>query len=135
MLSMFFIGCDKEDIAVKGEFHEALSSKYPAATNIRWEKDGKYYVADCYVSGIETEVKFDKNAQWIKSEFNLSYDMLPETIKTSLTQMGYNRINIDDIDLIYEPNKEEFYEIEIERIENDYTIYMNKEGTLLSSRP
>ena len=51
MLSMLFIGCDEEDIAVQGAFHAALSPTYHAETTISLAQDGTYEYQECSVSG------------------------------------------------------------------------------------
>ncbi len=130
-----FASCDKDDVRPEEKFTIALNTKYPGATNVSWDKEGNYYVADCYISGIESEIWYDKSANWVRSEFDIPYDLLPETIKNSLLSYGYSRIDIDDIDLIYEIGKDEYYDIDIDREDKDITIYMSKEGEMLGGRP
>ena len=115
--------------------NSALITKYPEVTIVEWEKEGAFYVADCYIKGIETEVWFTPDTKWVKTEFDLTYDMLPAPVLEKLTSLGYGRVNIDDIDFIYVLNKQEFYKVEIDRKGKDLIIYLDTLGEILPARP
>ena len=132
----FFISCDKDDdIKNPTILNEALVTKYPGVSNVEWDREGSFYVADCYVKGVETEVWFTLDVNWVKSEFDLTYDMLPSYILETITNLGYGRVNIDDIDLIYEIDKDEYYRIEIDKKGKDLLYYISKTGELLPATP
>ena len=61
--------------------------------------------------------------------------MLPTYNLETITNLGYGRGNIDDIDLIYEIDKDEYYRIEIDKKGKDLLYYISKTGELLPARP
>ena len=78
---------------------------------------------------------FTPDTKWVKTEFDLTYDILPAPVLEKLTSLGYGRVNIDDIDFICELNKQEFYKVEIDRKGKDLIIYLDTLGEILPARP
>ena len=87
LLAMMFIAAlafsacgddDKNDgITVPDAVSKALKNKYPAATDIEWERKGDYFVADCWMDGKEMDVWYDTQAVWRLTEVDILWGSLP----------------------------------------------------------
>lgn len=128
--------CEKEyDIRnIDREFSDALSTRYPQATWVEWERDRDFYVAEFYDGGVEIKVWYTGNAQWCMTETDLgrNMDALPAAVKDAFATSVYALSwRVDDIDK-YERQGEVFYLIEVEKLgERDRDLYYSESGTLL----
>ena len=131
---------DDRPIVVNKQLQEALQSRHPHATNIRWEMKQNYYVADffdpvVYASRVECEAWFGKQGKWHMTEIDIPYSSLPEAVKAAFEASEYADWRIDDIDKVERDGMETIYVIEVEQRDNEVDLYYTEDGTLVKSNP
>lgn len=130
-----FSSCEKDDdINPEPIFHEALSTKYPNATRAEWEKKKEYYVADCWVDNKDLEVWFNKSAEWLMTETELTKANLPAAIVTALESGKYAGWWIDDVDVLEYPSAATRYVVEVEQGKKEIDLYFSEEGELIEEK-
>lgn len=110
---------DDKDIKhnnVPEAYTKALQAKYPDAVNVKWEKTGRYYIAEFSKPQQEYDVWFAPEAQWAMTEIDYGRNLffLPAEVNKSFAESEYG-INhtIDDVSM-YERTDRTFYVIEVE---------------------
>ncbi len=130
--------CDDDDnVTVNDDLAGALAAKYPGATNIDWERQGAYTVADFDYQGHDMEAWFDSDDRWVQSEtdYNTGLSALPEAVYAAFTTGEYAAWTVDDVSLYDRPDKS-FYVIGIERVgSRDLDVYYQPDGTLIQAIP
>ena len=117
-----------QDIPAKVK--EALSSKYPNAKSVEWEKEGNNeYEAEFKIDRKEVSVVFDQNGQWLATEKEISKKMLPSAVIKSVKDnfVGYR---IDEAEKIEMANGSIYYEVEIEKGKSEWEILLSADGTI-----
>lgn len=123
---------DHSDIT-PGNVLEAFQAQFPSATDIDWDMESGFYVADFKVNGIELQAWYDDDAIWRMTETEIGLNMLgvPEAVQDAFLNSGYQGWFIEDIDKYQRPT-DEFYLIEIEMVgEQDRNLYYAPDGSLL----
>jgi Protein of unknown function (DUF2874). len=143
--SSILIGCSKSEnnspVNINQEVKEALSEKYPEAKDVKWTNKGNYIIAE-FNSPIITKVAtykhsawFDNTGKWHMTETDITFDQLPEAVKTSFKSSEYATWRIDDVDKIERNSVEIVYVIEIEqvvnKIETEIDLYYSEDGILV----
>lgn len=128
-------GCEKEyDLrGVDRELSEALTSKYPDAVWVEWEKNRSWFVAEFRIGGRDVQVWYSGNAQWCMTETDLGRNVsgLPAAVSKAFEAGEYASWRVDDIDK-YERPGEVFYLLEIEKQgERDRMLFYSENGGLL----
>lgn len=135
---VFFVGLpacgddDDDDIKVPDQYAEALKAKFPNATQVSWEREGAYMVAEFQYNGYSTDVWYDGQAKWVMTEtdYNRDLNALPTAVVNAFNQSQYAASTIDEIDG-YERADATFYVIEVEVAGmGDQDIYINSEGVI-----
>ena len=114
---------------------KAFKAKFPTAKQIEWKMKQNYYVAEFYVGKIETDAWFNQDGTWQMTESDLSYNGLPETIKTSFVTSEYATWKVEDVKKVERVGMETMYIVEIEKGEEDIDLYYTENGILLKGVP
>lgn len=144
MINFWFVLCsvvilsacsdDDDNLSnVPASVQTALEAKYPAVSNVEWEKKSGYYVAEFRNNGVETEVWFDSSAVWCMTETDLRTNLteLPGLVQTAFQTGQYADWTVDDIDKYERPDRI-FYLIEVEKAgQQDRDLFYAEDGTLL----
>lgn len=115
-------------------FTTALLELYPNATRIEWEREGVYYVADCYIGNYEADVWFDAQAVWQMTELDIAYTDLPQAVITALAASEYSSWKIDDLDKLVYADGEVLYVVEVESGAKEYNLFFTEEGVLKEAK-
>lgn len=136
--ALAFSACNDDNnndgITVPDTISKALKDKYPAATNIRWEQKGTYYVADCRMDGKEMDVWYDANATWQLTEVEIFWNDLPASVQTGFNGSEYATWKREDIDLLEYPLQPIQYVIEVEQNDTEYQLFFSEDGNLIQER-
>ena len=137
---------DKNDgITVPDAVSKALKNKYPAATDIEWERKGDYFVADCWMDGKEMDVWYDTQAVWRLTEVDILWGrpgrsrddrlclQLP-WVQTAFEGGEYANWKREDIDMLEYPVQPVQYVIEVEKGNLEYQLFYAEDGALLQQR-
>lgn len=138
LASLSFCACSDDDkdegISVPPSISKALQEKYPAATRVKWEMKGQYYVADCWMDTKEMDVWFDKNATWRLTEVDIAWNDLPSTVQTGFMNGEFAGWEREDIDRLEYPLQPVQFVIEVEQGNTEYQLFYSQDGNLLQKR-
>ena len=71
---------------VPGPVKKSLITKFPKATDVEWEKVAANYQAQFTNGNDWTVALFSATGEWQKTEISLDTEMLPATLKTSISK-------------------------------------------------
>lgn len=133
--ALAFQGCEKDDNPHSGNqaVDNAFAAKYPEATRVDWETKGNYLVVDFQDDAQEMEAWFGPNGEWYLTETDVTFDALPEAVRTAFSTSSYQSWHIDDIDMIERKDMETIYVIEVEQGEQEYDLYYSPNGILIKA--
>lgn len=129
--------CDKSnDDSDRGYVSEqakqALAAKYPNASHVEWKVKNNYVVADFSISSArDLSAWFDNNGTWYMTESDITFDQLPEAVKTSFSTSQYASWRVDDVDQIERSATETVYVIEAENQQAEVDLYYAPNGVLV----
>ena len=112
----------------------AFEKLYPNAMNTSWEQEDKSeWEAEFKLDGIEMEAAFDKDGNWLETDYEISAKELPEAVLTTL-KAEFVDFEIEFAESVSTPDFEG-YEIEIEKEDEngdfEYEVYISKEGKIV----
>lgn len=135
--AMVLTSCDKDDDLrvndVPNVVLDSFEAKFPNASRAEWEKKGGYIVADFWQDGMETDVWYNPNGEWLMTEYDLGINLsaLPQAVQDAFQSSQYAAWQVDDIDK-YERPGDVFYLIEVEiKDQQDRDLFFAPDGTLL----
>lgn len=110
---------------------DAFNALYPDATTPKWETKGTYYVAECRIENKDADVWFTANGVWQMTELDITYEQLPDAVKTSFEASEYASWKIDDVDELRYSDGSIQYVIEVEQGKFEYDLFYDELGNLL----
>ncbi|MBD2083207.1 PepSY-like domain-containing protein [Leptolyngbya sp. FACHB-17] len=127
--SLALAGCSSS-YAVPSSVQQAFNLKYPGI-NARWEEKPYGYEAVFVKDGREYEAEFSRSGQWLETEYELGADQFSAIVLERVRQQypGY-AVTKHEIELT--PNGT-FYEVEIERGDEEIELYFDERGNLISN--
>lgn len=138
------ISCSDDDdgiTPVSQQVQNALSNKYPNATNVVWKSDSGFLVADFKDPTTDNvlydcEAWFSPQGKWYMTETDIPYSALPDAVKAAFEASEYAEWYIDDVDKVEREATATLYIIEAEARDSDETeidLYYTEDGTLVKS--
>ncbi len=107
-----------------------FNADFPKASDIDWEVKDNVYKVDFQIGWFkDIEAWYSAQGTQVKVNEELSKKELPKAIITAL-EKNYKLYKIEEIDKITQDNKTT-YKIEVEKQEDERTLYFNENGTLL----
>jgi len=85
-------GCGQSGKNVPASVKESFSKKFPDVSNVKWGKENdKEWEAEFKMDGKEYSANFDNSGTWIETEYEISKNEIPETVKTTIDKdfQGY----------------------------------------------
>lgn len=138
-----FTSCDDDDdnylktSQVPEACVAALQSRYPDATDVRWERKHKYYVAEFRNVQRDYDVWYAADATWAMTEIDYGKNLffLPAVVSEAFATGEYGTgYTVDDISEYQRPQST-FYEIEVEPQGGgkDVYLYYDEQGNLFKT--
>ena len=134
-----FIACTDNDKDVKtskvpAPVKNTLTELFPDANYVEWELVHGYYVADFYNAEdrSEKEVWIDKDGDWELTVSDITFNQLPEEVKSSFESGEYKDWYADDVDVITRPQYATVYILDVEQrnSERERVLYYKADGEL-----
>ena len=134
-----FIACTDNDKDVKtskvpAPVKNTLTELFPDANYVEWELVHGYYVADFYNAEdrSEKEVWIDKDGDWELTVSDITFNQLPEEVKSSFESGEYKDWYADDVDVITRPQYATVYILDVEQrnSEREHVLYYKADGEL-----
>ncbi|MBD1844361.1 PepSY-like domain-containing protein [Cyanobacteria bacterium FACHB-63] len=122
--SLALVSCSPSH-AVPNPVQQAFNLKYPGV-NARWEGKPYGYEAVFVKDGREYEAEFSRSGQWLETEYEVEADQFSAIVLERVRQQypGY-AVTKHEIELT--PNGT-FYEVEIERGNEEIELYFDDRG-------
>lgn len=127
--------CNDNDDNWRPDQHivNALENKYPGTSRVDWDREQNYYVADFRYENIEREAWFSEGGEWVMTESDITYEMLPQVVKTNFEASEYSSWKKEDIDMLERLNTETLYILDLEQGEQEVDLYYNENGDLIKT--
>ena len=115
------------NVPVDDELQNFIDQKYPGAIILEKDYDHGYLEIDILHDGIEKEIKFNGQNQWVRTEWEVR--QLPDAIKNTITTQGYT---LDDNEFDYvETTDSSWYEVEVRKGRDELKLYISPTGEIL----
>lgn len=133
----FLASCDDDNGGGPNEaVTQAFHTKYPSATQVKWERQNNYQKADFMDNQLSNTAWFAENGQWYMTETELNdLTRLPEAVQTAFRSSEYAGWTTDDIDQVDRLDAETIYVIEVKKSGQEYKLYYAQDGVLLQAVP
>ena len=136
LMTLFFLGLgtifaqDIPQSQVPSVIVNNFKAEFPKASDLEWEHKGNQYIVDFEI-GWFTDYKawFTTSGKLIKYSVEISKRHLPKAI-TNVIKKQYKGYRIDDVKKIIE-NGVEFFEVEIEKGNDELELTYSKHGKLI----
>ena len=117
---------DENKLVSNPKINQAVLAKYPTAKILDVDGEHYGYEVDLIVDGTKLDMFLDKQYNWLRSEYDIPWNAVPQAIKTSFAQEGYTfNTREDDADKIVYPeaeNEKTFYRIDLDREPTDIIV-------------
>lgn len=115
------------NVPVEDELQNFIDQKYPDAIILEKDYDHDYLEIDILHDGIEKEIKFNGQNQWVRTEWEVR--QLPDAVKNTITAQGYT---LDDNEFDYvETTDSSWYEVEVRKGRDELKLYISPTGEIL----
>ena len=115
------------NVPVEDELQNFIDQKYPDAIILEKDYDHGYLEIDILHDGIEKEIKFNGQNQWVRTEWEVR--QLPDAVKNTITAQGYT---LDDNEFDYvETTDSSWYEVEVRKGRDELKLYISPTGEIL----
>ena len=107
-----------------------IAEKYNGAVILEFDYDDGWLEVEIIHENREKDLYFNGAGKWIRTEWDIRYNELPETVKTAITASEWAAYSIDDIEYVQTP-AEEYYRIELESGKQEITLKITESGNIL----
>lgn len=115
------------NVPVEDELQNFIDQKYPGAIILEKDYDHGYLEIDILHDGIEKEIKFNGQNQWVRTEWEVR--QLPDAVKNTITAQGYT---LDDNEFDYVETADSiWYEVEVRKGRDELKLYISPTGEIL----
>ena len=109
-----------------------FNEMFPGASQISWDTDDNYYVADFYNAQFNAEAWFNSAGTWLLTETELMLNALPVAVIDNFKKSVYYDWEIDEVYKLDRAGvKDPTYIIEVELQEVDVKLVYNMDGALI----
>ncbi len=118
---------------IPAEVTESFKAKYENASGVSWKDKLTSFEADFRQKDKEMKAFFSSNGEWIKTETKYSVESLPSEVRDGFKKSKFADLNVLDVSLIDENDKELQYRIVVKK--NDISkksLVFSKDGQLIN---
>lgn len=120
-------GDGSSNVPVEDDIQSFIDQKYPGAVILEKDYDHGYLEIDILHDGMEKEIKFNGQNQWISTEWEVR--QLPEAVKNAVIAEGYT-LDDDEFDYV-ETADSAWYEVEVRKGRDELKLYISPAGEIL----
>lgn len=130
VLILGLISCGKTAGDVPVKVKSAFAEKYPGAKDVDWdmEEEGEWE-AEFEINEQEMSANFTSDGAWKESEYTIEESELPSAVKDTLNTK-FSGFDIEKAE-ISETMDGRFYEIQMEKEENEMGITIDSQGNVI----
>jgi len=126
-----FVACAQDAKNVPTEVQSAFESKFPAAKNVKWEKENETeWEAEFKKGGKEYSANFLTDGSWVETEYQLKKSEIPSLVQKTLDEefAGYE---VEEAE-VSETNNGKVYEFELEGEESELEVTIDTNGKVIN---
>ncbi len=127
--------CNDDKTNVPASVHDTFAAMFPRATDVDWEIERGYFVAEFYDAGSDTEAWFDASGKWYLTQIESYFLALPTAVRSAFAAGEYGSWQVDDADRLEHCDLGTLYVLDIERGARELTLCYDAEGNLLHAEP
>lgn len=124
------VSADKVPAAVG----EAFAKKFPYATNVKYEMEGKAYEINFRDKGFEMSANFDAKGKWLETETEVKKADLPKEVTASAANF-YPGFTISEAAKTDTPENVSFYDLELKKGKEAWEVRFTPEGDMVKKTP
>lgn len=129
MLAIAGLSADCQSIKVPAAVKTAFSTKYPAATNVKWGKENsKEYEAEFKLNKNAVSANFGLDGTWVETESVIPASELPTAVKT-VVNAKYPGASITLAEKTEQPGNKILYEVAFKVNGKKKSIELKPDGT------
>ena len=121
---------EKVPVPVKNAF----TTKFPAATDAKYEIISNYYKVIFNDKGVMTSANYSPAGKWLKTETAISESDLPKEVSASLAK-DFADFKISAVTKIESPDKPLFYTMDLQKEKEGYNAQFSPKGDVLKKTP
>ncbi|MEQ9425544.1 MAG: PepSY-like domain-containing protein [Cyclobacteriaceae bacterium] len=106
-----------------------FEGRHPGNSGITWEREGNYYEAEFFENGLEKEIVYDLDGNWIQSECEMSMDDVPAAA-IAYIEVNYPGASLDKAEAITRPDGD-YVEVEITDGKKEYELLFDLDGNFI----
>jgi hypothetical protein len=112
----------------------AFATKFPAATDARFEMNNNYYKVIFNDKGVGTSANYSPAGKWLKTETAISESDLPKEVSASLAK-DFADFKISAVTKVETPDKPLFYTMDLQKDKEGYNAQFSPKGDVLKKTP
>jgi hypothetical protein len=118
---------EKVPVAVK----EAFAKKFPAATDVKFEMEGKDFEISFKDKGVEMSANFNDSGNWLETETGIKESDLPKAVSESVAK-NFTGYKISEVAKVETPDKEPCYEMDLNKEKEGYEVQFSAKGDMIN---
>jgi hypothetical protein len=113
--------------------NKAFKAKFPSATKVKWEKEGKAYEAEFLQNNVETSAVFGIDGKWIETEVKIEFNALPAAVQQIVTT-NFKDYKANEFNKIEHYSKGKYYEVELQQANDKIDVMFDSNGKILGRK-
>lgn len=125
-------GSDNDDLSVDdlpSQVVDDFDTRHANSTGVQWEREGNFYEAEFTENGVEKEIVYDLDGNWVQTECEISTDDIPEAAVAYINE-NYAGASIDEAETIMRAEGD-FVEVEIDDNGTERELLFDEDGNFV----
>jgi len=118
---------------VPAQVRQAFMKKFPTVYHYTWEMEDQNYEVNFKLEGKEASANFDPEGNWLETEIEIAHSELPQAILDAI-QRDFPGFKTEEAVKGETPEKGTFYEVQVEKSEEEYEATYSESGELLTKK-
>lgn len=120
-------GADVPEVVKK-----SFTEKFPTATNVKWEKEGKSeFEAEFKMNGTEMSASFSPDGIWTTTETTIKITDLPKSVAAAI-KTNYAEAIVKEAEQVDSAAKDMMYEVEIKQGKESFELVISADGSSIT---
>ena len=120
-----------KDNEVPAPVKEAFTKRFPAAKEVKWEKENDVSIeAEFKIGKTEYSAIFDQTGKWLETETEIKKNELPEVVLSAIAK-EFSGLKIEEAEKSETPDQGMLYEVKLEKKEITYAVQFSSTGKVL----
>ena len=112
---------------------QAFATKFPAATDAKYEMKKKDYAVTFKDKGVKTCVNFDPTGKWLETKTTIIESDLPTEVSASVAK-DFAGFKISEVAKVETPDKPLFYKMDLKKGNEGYKAQFSPKGDVLKKK-